>query len=167
MGKKLNDDKHFVFVLMGDGEQQEGQVWEAATPEGTLARAGVRRPKVLCGLAREVADRRIALEPTVDAPRVRARLLELGLPTAAVEVIAVRVLRDPDALRAARAARSSRVGGTTRSAARARPARRSHGDGSRTRFEVIGRSMVTTSTVIPQAFARSTMSAERAGSIQC
>jgi transketolase len=28
--KKLNGDDHLVFVLMGDGEQQEGQVWEAA-----------------------------------------------------------------------------------------------------------------------------------------
>ena len=28
--KKLNGDDRFVFVLMGDGEQQEGQVWEAA-----------------------------------------------------------------------------------------------------------------------------------------
>lgn len=28
--KKLNNDKHLVYVLMGDGEQQEGQVWEAA-----------------------------------------------------------------------------------------------------------------------------------------
>jgi transketolase len=28
--KKLNGDKNFVFVLMGDGEQQEGQVWEAS-----------------------------------------------------------------------------------------------------------------------------------------
>ncbi|WP_017731644.1 transketolase [Nafulsella turpanensis] len=28
--KKLNGDKHRVFVLMGDGEQQEGQIWEAA-----------------------------------------------------------------------------------------------------------------------------------------
>lgn len=29
--KKLaGDNKHFVYVLMGDGEQQEGQVWEAA-----------------------------------------------------------------------------------------------------------------------------------------
>ncbi len=28
--KKLDNDKHSVFVLMGDGEQQEGQVWEAA-----------------------------------------------------------------------------------------------------------------------------------------
>lgn len=28
--KKLNDDPHKVFVLMGDGEQQEGQIWEAA-----------------------------------------------------------------------------------------------------------------------------------------
>jgi transketolase len=28
--KKLNDDKHLVYVLMGDGELQEGQVWEAA-----------------------------------------------------------------------------------------------------------------------------------------
>lgn len=28
--KKLNNDNGFVFVLMGDGEQQEGQVWEAA-----------------------------------------------------------------------------------------------------------------------------------------
>ncbi len=28
--KKLNKDDRFVFVLMGDGEQQEGQVWEAA-----------------------------------------------------------------------------------------------------------------------------------------
>lgn len=29
-GKKLNQDKHLVYVLMGDGEQQEGQIWEAA-----------------------------------------------------------------------------------------------------------------------------------------
>src|SRR5690606_12965147 len=28
--KKLNDDKRWVYVLMGDGELQEGQVWEAA-----------------------------------------------------------------------------------------------------------------------------------------
>jgi len=28
--KKLNKDDRFVYVLMGDGEQQEGQVWEAA-----------------------------------------------------------------------------------------------------------------------------------------
>jgi len=28
--KKLNGDKHKVFVLMGDGELDEGQVWEAA-----------------------------------------------------------------------------------------------------------------------------------------
>ncbi len=29
--KKLNSDEHLVYVLMGDGETQEGQVWEAAT----------------------------------------------------------------------------------------------------------------------------------------
>jgi transketolase len=28
--KKLNNDKQLVYVLMGDGELQEGQVWEAA-----------------------------------------------------------------------------------------------------------------------------------------
>jgi transketolase len=28
--KKLNKDEQLVYVLMGDGEQQEGQVWEAA-----------------------------------------------------------------------------------------------------------------------------------------
>ncbi|MCZ8353590.1 MAG: transketolase [Cyclobacteriaceae bacterium] len=28
--KKLNADDRFVYVLMGDGEQQEGQIWEAA-----------------------------------------------------------------------------------------------------------------------------------------
>ncbi|MBX2966438.1 MAG: transketolase [Cyclobacteriaceae bacterium] len=28
--KKLNNDNSLVYVLMGDGEQQEGQVWEAA-----------------------------------------------------------------------------------------------------------------------------------------
>jgi transketolase len=28
--KKLNKDSRLVYVLMGDGEQQEGQVWEAA-----------------------------------------------------------------------------------------------------------------------------------------
>ncbi|MCR9065214.1 MAG: transketolase [Cytophagales bacterium] len=30
LSKKLNNDDKNVFVLMGDGEQQEGQVWEAA-----------------------------------------------------------------------------------------------------------------------------------------
>lgn len=30
MSKKMNNDPHYVYVLMGDGEQQEGQVWEAA-----------------------------------------------------------------------------------------------------------------------------------------
>ncbi len=30
LAKKLNADDRKVFVLMGDGEQQEGQVWEAA-----------------------------------------------------------------------------------------------------------------------------------------
>ncbi len=28
--KKMNQDSHLVYVLMGDGEQQEGQIWEAA-----------------------------------------------------------------------------------------------------------------------------------------
>ena len=28
--KKLNNDKRLVYVLMGDGELQEGQIWEAA-----------------------------------------------------------------------------------------------------------------------------------------
>jgi transketolase len=28
--KKLNKEDNFVYVLMGDGEQQEGQIWEAA-----------------------------------------------------------------------------------------------------------------------------------------
>ncbi|MFK7900676.1 MAG: transketolase [Cyclobacteriaceae bacterium] len=28
--KKLNNDKSVTYILMGDGEQQEGQVWEAA-----------------------------------------------------------------------------------------------------------------------------------------
>ncbi len=30
LAKKLNRDEHFVYCLMGDGELQEGQVWEAA-----------------------------------------------------------------------------------------------------------------------------------------
>ena len=30
LAKKLNNDDRIVYVLMGDGEQQEGQVWEAA-----------------------------------------------------------------------------------------------------------------------------------------
>ncbi len=30
LAKKLNDDKHLVYCLMGDGELQEGQNWEAA-----------------------------------------------------------------------------------------------------------------------------------------
>ena len=30
LSKKLNGDDKTVFVLMGDGEQQEGQIWEAA-----------------------------------------------------------------------------------------------------------------------------------------
>ena len=30
MAKKINGDKGLIYVLMGDGEQQEGQVWEAA-----------------------------------------------------------------------------------------------------------------------------------------
>lgn len=29
LGKKLNGDKHTVFTLHGDGELQEGQIWEA------------------------------------------------------------------------------------------------------------------------------------------
>ena len=30
LAKKLNNDNRYVYVLMGDGEIQEGQVWEAA-----------------------------------------------------------------------------------------------------------------------------------------
>lgn len=30
LAKKLNGDNRMVYVLMGDGEQQEGQIWEAA-----------------------------------------------------------------------------------------------------------------------------------------
>lgn len=32
--KTLNADQHLVFVMMGDGEQEEGQVWEAAMYAG-------------------------------------------------------------------------------------------------------------------------------------
>ncbi len=32
--KKLNGDDRLVYVLMGDGEQQEGQIWEAALYAG-------------------------------------------------------------------------------------------------------------------------------------
>ncbi|MBP5797138.1 MAG: transketolase [Bacteroidales bacterium] len=32
--KRLNQDNHLVFVLMGDGEQDEGQIWEAAMYAG-------------------------------------------------------------------------------------------------------------------------------------
>jgi transketolase len=30
LAKKLNNDNHLVYVLLGDGELQEGQIWEAA-----------------------------------------------------------------------------------------------------------------------------------------
>jgi len=30
LAKRLNKDNHLVYALMGDGEQQEGQIWEAA-----------------------------------------------------------------------------------------------------------------------------------------
>lgn len=30
MAKKLRNDSHFVYVLIGDGESEEGQIWEAA-----------------------------------------------------------------------------------------------------------------------------------------
>lgn len=30
LAKKLSGDKHLVYALCGDGEQQEGQIWEAA-----------------------------------------------------------------------------------------------------------------------------------------
>jgi len=30
IGKKLDKDENYVYVLMGDGESEEGQVWEAA-----------------------------------------------------------------------------------------------------------------------------------------
>lgn len=30
LAKKMNNDPHLVYVLMGDGETQEGQIWEAA-----------------------------------------------------------------------------------------------------------------------------------------
>lgn len=30
LAKRLDNDPRFVYVLMGDGEQQEGQIWEAA-----------------------------------------------------------------------------------------------------------------------------------------
>ena len=35
LSKKLDNDDHLVYVLMGDGEQQEGQVWEAAMFAGS------------------------------------------------------------------------------------------------------------------------------------
>jgi transketolase len=35
LAKKLNNDKNLVYVLMGDGEIQEGQVWEAAMYAGS------------------------------------------------------------------------------------------------------------------------------------
>jgi transketolase len=34
LAARINDQKHKIFCLMGDGEQQEGQVWEAAMEAG-------------------------------------------------------------------------------------------------------------------------------------
>ena len=34
LAARLNEQKHKIFCLMGDGEQQEGQVWEAAMEAG-------------------------------------------------------------------------------------------------------------------------------------
>jgi len=34
LAARLNDQKHKIFCIMGDGEQQEGQVWEAAMEAG-------------------------------------------------------------------------------------------------------------------------------------
>jgi transketolase len=34
LAKRLNEDPGLVFVLMGDGEQQEGQIWEAVLHAG-------------------------------------------------------------------------------------------------------------------------------------
>ncbi len=33
-GKKLNNDNHIVYVLCGDGEMEEGQIWEAVMYAG-------------------------------------------------------------------------------------------------------------------------------------
>lgn len=35
LAKRLNGDDHLVWVLMGDGELQEGQIWEAAMYAGS------------------------------------------------------------------------------------------------------------------------------------
>ncbi len=34
LAARLDEKKHKIFCLMGDGEQQEGQVWEAAMEAG-------------------------------------------------------------------------------------------------------------------------------------
>lgn len=34
LGKKMNGDKHLVYTMHGDGELQEGQIWEAAMYAG-------------------------------------------------------------------------------------------------------------------------------------
>ena len=34
LAARLDDKKHKIFCIMGDGEQQEGQVWEAAMEAG-------------------------------------------------------------------------------------------------------------------------------------
>jgi len=34
LAARINGKKHKIFCLMGDGEQQEGQVWEAAMEAG-------------------------------------------------------------------------------------------------------------------------------------
>jgi transketolase len=36
LAAKLDDQKHKIFCLMGDGEQQEGQIWEAAMEAGNF-----------------------------------------------------------------------------------------------------------------------------------
>jgi transketolase len=59
--KKLNGDDKTVFVLMGDGEQQEGQVWEAAMyaahhkVDNLIASIDVNRQQI-DGLTAEVMD---------------------------------------------------------------------------------------------------------------
>ena len=59
--KKINSDKHIVYCLCGDGELQEGQIWEAMMYAGSkgvdnlILSVDVNRQQI-CGSTKEILD---------------------------------------------------------------------------------------------------------------
>lgn len=78
-GSKLKNDKAYIYTMVGDGECQEGQVWEAA-----LSAANLKLDNLICLVDYNKVQLDGALKEIVDMGNMEAKWRSFGFNTISV-----------------------------------------------------------------------------------